>query len=170
MAKKVNVDVEELDNLLEEYASVTKKERVEKKEDAPKVKIKYVEKEVRKISWITIVSLIVNALLVIPIIFLATNLSEKNEIIDEQNIEIDNMSYYKYDSETLEDLLDGKTSYYIQDKLDFMDEFIVFEIEGFGKYYYTYDCMMEKVEGDYSFIAYNINEAQRLGLRKGSCR
>lgn len=167
MGNKINV--EELDDLIAEYASAEKRE-VKKKEETPqKVRVEYVEKEVRKISWVTIVSLVANIILIIPIIFLGISLSEKNEIIDEQNVEIDNMWYYKNDSETLDELLDGKTSYYIQDKLDFMDEFIVFKIDGFGNYYYTYDCMMKKVNGDYSFIAYNINEAQRIGLKKGSC-
>ena len=170
MGKDNKIDIDNLENVLEDYASIKNNSSKEKKTESTKVKVKYIEKEVRKTSWLTIVSLIINGLLIFAIVLLAIDWNEKNEEIIDQATEIANMWKYQDDSETLEDLLDGKTSYYVQDKLDFMDEFIVFEIEGFGKYYYTYDCMMQKVEGDYSFIAYNINEAQRLGLKKGSCR
>lgn len=49
------------------------------------------------------------------------------------------------------------------DKAKFLDENIVFVIEGYGDYYYTYDEMMRVVEGEFSFWAYNKEQAIALG-------
>ena len=63
-----------------------------------------------------------------------------------------------------------KTDDYIKDKLNFLDDGVVFQIEGYGNYYYTYDCMMQKV-GDkhFRFAAFNDAQAKSNGLKKGSC-
>ena len=57
-------------------------------------------------------------------------------------------------------------SYYNKnhEKLDFYDENIVFVVEGYGDYYFTYNQMIEEVEEDeYSFWAYNKELAIDLG-------
>lgn len=55
-------------------------------------------------------------------------------------------------------------------KLSFFDKRIVFRIEGFGNYYYSYDCMMKKVGGNsFTFWAYNTEQARDYGIREGSC-
>lgn len=55
-------------------------------------------------------------------------------------------------------------------KANFLDENVVFVIEGYGNYYYTYDCMMKKVgNNQYSFWAYNISQAIGRGYKKGGC-
>ena len=51
-----------------------------------------------------------------------------------------------------------------------MDKSIVFQIKGYGNYYYSYDCMMKKVGNkDYRYWAYNKEAAKDYGLKKGSC-
>ena len=53
------------------------------------------------------------------------------------------------------------------EKISFFDKNVVFVIDGYGNYYYTYD-QMEKVtqgEKEYSFWAYNIEQAKGLGYR-----
>ena len=58
---------------------------------------------------------------------------------------------------------------YIEEKLEFFDDNIVFVIKGFGNYYYSYDCMMEKVIGSYTYWAYNIEKAEAEGFIPGGC-
>ena len=50
-------------------------------------------------------------------------------------------------------------------KVDMMNSNIVFVIEGYGNYYYTYDQMMIATLGDaeYAYCAYNIEQAKGLG-------
>ena len=58
---------------------------------------------------------------------------------------------------------------YVKEKLNFFDNRIVFQISGYGNYYYTYDCMMKKVDGSYTFWAYNTEAAKSKGLKAGNC-
>ncbi|WP_292473466.1 hypothetical protein [Methanosphaera sp.] len=76
-------------------------------------------------------------------------------------------NYYKYE---LNSITGGKTSNYIRNKLNLIDNNIVFVIEGYGNYYYTYDCMLEKVgDRSYSYWAYNKPTAQSKGYWDGGC-
>ena len=54
-------------------------------------------------------------------------------------------------------------------KVDFIDENIVFVIEGYGNYYYSYDCMMDIVNGNFTYWAYNKEQAIYNGYQKGKC-
>ena len=59
---------------------------------------------------------------------------------------------------------------YIENKLEFFDESVVYVIEGFGNYYYSYDCMMKKVgNNEFTYWAYNPEAAQDAGYREGGC-
>ena len=70
----------------------------------------------------------------------------------------------------LDSILGSKTKSYIERKLEFFDESIVFRIEGFGNYYYTYDCMMKKVGNNkFTYWGYNKEAAISDGLRAGGC-
>lgn len=52
------------------------------------------------------------------------------------------------------------------EKIAFFDKYIVFVLEGYGKYYYTYDQMMQVTQGkSCSFWAYNIEQAEDLGYK-----
>ena len=64
----------------------------------------------------------------------------------------------------------GKSSNYIANKLNFFDNNIVFVIEGYGNYYYSYDCMQKKVgNSQYSYWAYNKEAARSKGYWEGGC-
>ena len=53
----------------------------------------------------------------------------------------------------------------VSEKLEFYDENIVFVIDGYGDYYYTYDQMMKVTKNDdyYEYWAYNKEQAIDLG-------
>lgn len=87
---------------------------------------------------------------------LQNSLDSKDEIIES----------YKED---LNRLTGDRTVNYIEEKLDFFDDNIVFRIEGFGNYYYSYDCMLQKVNGNYTYWAYNRERAAVEGLNPGGC-
>lgn len=88
------------------------------------------------------------------------SLVKKNNSLESENEEIHN---------NLFSIIGTDSVYYVNNKLDFFDENIVFQIEGFGNYYYSYDCMMQKVNGNYSYWAYNKEAAISKGLRVGGC-
>lgn len=69
------------------------------------------------------------------------------------------------------DVLTGEHSWlYVSDKLDFFDENIVFVLEGYGNYYYSYDCVEKITNGnDYTYWAYNKQQAIAKGYIEGSC-
>lgn len=51
-----------------------------------------------------------------------------------------------------------------KDKVEFYDDSVVFVLEGYGDYYYTYDEMMEVTQGkDFTYWAYNLENAKYLG-------
>lgn len=75
---------------------------------------------------------------------------------------------YEYLSDDYWD--ERKENMVLKDKSDFMDEYIVFVLDGYGKYYYTYDCMKEVTEGkEYSFWVYSINNAIAKGYKPFKC-
>ena len=105
-------------------------------------------------------------------IFLVLNINNKNgasksEVkklhnkINRLEEEIDSMEDENWD------LTQEKDEY--EEKADFLDENIVFVIEGYGNYYYTYDCMNKVTNGEYSYWAYNEEAAIYNGYRKETC-
>lgn len=55
-----------------------------------------------------------------------------------------------------------------ESKIDFFDEHVVFVIEGYGNYYYTYDEMIELTDdGEFTFWAYNEDLAISEGYLAG---
>lgn len=64
-----------------------------------------------------------------------------------------------------------KENIILRNKSNFMDEYIVFVLEGYGNYYYSYDCMKEVTEGkEYSFWAYNKEQAISKGYSEYKCK
>lgn len=57
--------------------------------------------------------------------------------------------------------------YEISEKVDFYDDNIVFVIEGYGDYYFTYDEMVRvtRYEDEYSYWAYNKEQAISKGYK-----
>ena len=55
-------------------------------------------------------------------------------------------------------------------KAKFLDENIVFVLEGYGNVYYTYDCVTKLTDGEeYSYWAYNKEAAISQGYKSGKC-
>ena len=110
-----------------------------------------------------IISLVCNILLVILTIYMNHEYKAS-----ENNLEQVSEARRKLESDMLY-IKGDKTKDYIKNKLNFIDDNVVFQIEGFGNYYYTYDCMMDRVNGEYSYWAYNKEAAIGKGLRRGDC-
>lgn len=159
---------------------MAKKIRVENYEteinndESLKIKPELVSKKT-KIKVLLIVFLIILIVVNIALGFLYFESSNKNEVLraenkkiikENENLEAENEEIHS----NLFDVIGINPVYYIKNKLDFMDDNIVFKIEGFGNYYYTYDCMMRKVSGSYSYWAYNKEAAISTGLRAGGCQ
>ena len=51
-------------------------------------------------------------------------------------------------------------------KIKFFDENVVFVLDGYGRYYYTYDQMAQVTQGkSFTYWAYNLEQAIDLGYR-----
>lgn len=78
-------------------------------------------------------------------------ISQKNKKISENQIEISSCTL---------DMRDYK------EKADFLDENIVFVLDGYGRYYYTYDQVQQVTQGEkYSYWAYNKEAAISQGYK-----
>lgn len=129
-------------------------------------KIVYKKQNNTLILIVAIISVLGNGILG----YLAYDYYQKSVELDDVKSELKSTENELEDvHSSLFDITGLNSVYYTKNKLDFMDENIVFKIEGFGNYYYTYDCMMEKVNGSYTYWAYNKEAAISQGIRKGSC-
>ncbi len=146
---------------------------------AKKIKIEDYEKEVsnkkKKKDKLKICSLIVNGILgiclIISIVLYVSFYSKSSSKFEEtpdsgEWVVVPLEEGCSYD---LNSILKGETTDYVIDKLNFMNDNIVFKIDGFGNYYYSYDCMMEKVNGNFTYWAYNKDAAISEGLKAGGC-
>lgn len=87
--------------------------------------------------------------------------NEKEELEGELRV----TRYYRWQNSDKANELQRENSK-LKYKCDFFDENIVFVIEGYGNYYYTYDQMKQVTQGkQYSFRAYNVAQAISLGYR-----
>lgn len=115
------------------------------------------------------------AFIIIIIVLTVIIIIESMFIIKKQNY--DNELKKEIDSlkETLESSSNShiellKENVKLRNKSNFMDEYIVFVLDGYGNYYYTYDCMEEVTEGkEYSFWVYSINNAVAKGYKPFNC-
>lgn len=136
-------------------------------------------KETKKIYRILLViSLIILVSFVIFSLYISNKYAEVRTELDKTNAVLTNTKKELSNTEDeLEDvhnslfsILKGEyNTYYINDKLDFFDEKIVFVLEGYGNKYYTYDCVQKIVDGDYTFWAYNVEAAIVKGYKEGTC-
>lgn len=148
---------------------------------AKKIKISEIEKEINNtkkekkpkaklnILFITL-TIVFASSLVGSIIYYNNELSSlkkenKSLVKKNNNLESENEEIHS----NLFSVIGTDSVYYVSNKLDFFNDNIVFQIEGFGNYYYSYDCMMQKVNGEYTYWAYNKEAAISRGLRAGGC-
>lgn len=114
---------------------------------------------------IILTSLLVAVLLFIGIYSLVDYIdSLKHQITSSQN----SYNRIKSNYEKLQsEYSDKKTEYLKKDiKLNFYDEHIVFILDGYGNYYYTYDQMKQVTQGKkYSFLAYTDVVAKSRGYQ-----
>lgn len=122
-------------------------------------------------TFLKTLSIILGIFLLISIIvifsLLIKNEKQRLKIIDF------NEEYSDYD-----ELMEYKSLYFdemaknvkLSDKVSFMDEHIVFVLDGYGNYYYNYDCMQEVTKGKkFKFLSYNTENAISLGYKKFNC-
>ena len=129
------------------------------------------KKETNRKDILKLISLIMNGVLIIGVIVLAilyiNSLSKYDSMLKTKNLRI---SALELRSSSYDTILNGQTAVYVINKLNFFDENVVFQLEGYGKYYYTYDCVQKITDGkEYSYWAYNIDAAKGNGLKKGGC-
>ena len=113
--------------------------------------------------------IIVIVLLTIGIIAESTIIIKNQNYADELKKEIESLEKaLESNNEDYFDLLEENI--HLTSKSNFMDEYIVFVLDGYGNYYYTYDCMKEVTEGkEYSFWVYSINNAIAKGYKPFKC-
>ena len=77
-------------------------------------------------------------------------------------------NYFKtYYSNTADELKNENSK--LKSKCYFFDKYVVFVIDGYGNYYYTYDQMEQVTQGkQYSFYVYSYKEAISRGYRAWS--
>lgn len=117
----------------------------------------------------TKILIIVIAILTIGIIVESIFIIKKLDYMDALIRRIKELeNSYEYLSDDYWD--ERKENMVLKDKSDFMDEYIVFVLDGYGNYYYTYNCMKEVTEGkEYSFWVYSINNAIAKGYKPFKC-
>ena len=134
---------------------------------------KTVKNEKNKLLWSLRIFIFLFAItgivLGILIFYYSGVIKEKNEDIEFYKERADACSYQTDYKSQLNYVLGDKEAAYVKNKLDFIDNNIVFVIEGYGNYYYSYDCMQQKVNGPYTYWAYNIEAARAKGYYDGGC-
>ena len=135
------------------------------KDKTTKVKEKKEHKFNKKTSIIITLSILISLLLFLGIYFLINYINSLKADVAYYKDLYDEYSqkYYKICNEK------GNIEFksILQDsKIKFFDENIVFIIDGYGNYYYTYDEMQQVTQGkSYSYLAYNKESAISQGYK-----
>ena len=130
-------------------------------------KLKIITNIIKKCN-ITIIIMLIS--IIINIFTVANNYKLKTKIKN-QDIEIKDQSTELHEiSNELFNVLQGYSTTYTINKLNFLNNKIVFVIDGYEKYYMDYDCMRRKtLNTQYSFLAFNEENAIRQGYKKYNC-
>lgn len=120
---------------------------------------------INKKRLILIISLLITTILIIIGIYCLNNYinSLKNDIksLKIKYNELENT--YNQSKETLDQKIERLKN---EEKLEFFDENIVFVLEGYGNYYYTYDQVQQITNGEsFSYLAYNKEAAIAEGYQ-----
>ncbi len=132
------------------------------------------QKKKNKLLWPLRIFIVLFSVSIISIglliFFYVKETKENNTEIDRLDAAVEYWRDLAKDSDKLEMLSGGQDPDYVKDKLDFYDENIVFVIEGYGDYYYSYDCMIQKVGNNaFTYWAYNKEAARNRGYYEGGC-
>lgn len=141
--------------------NINKKTNSNKKHLTYKLNFKFLN--TNKVSIIVII--ILTIIIIIESIFIIKEKNYADELIRRIK-DLENSYKYLSDDYWNERIENIK----LRNKSNFMDEYIVFVLEGYGNYYYSYDCMKEVTEGkEYTFWAYNTNSAIVKGYKPFNC-
>lgn len=114
-------------------------------------------------------------IIIILLVFLVTiimlRLINNNIRIEELEDQVNSqLKVIKNQKKDIDSIVGDKSAEYIKNKLEFYDKSVVYVIEGYGNYYYTYDCMIKKVGNDsFTYWTYNPEAARDEGYKEGSC-
>lgn len=145
----------------------TVEQKEEKIAEPQKIVEKKEEKKVKenKTALYVIIGILVVAVIGLGIYAFTLRDSYESEIKDLKYtmrvLENENDRLWKKNTEGLADKIINSA------KAEFLDERIVFVIDGYGDYYYTYDQMNTVTQGigEYTFLAYNKEQAISRGYR-----
>lgn len=98
------------------------------------------------------------------------NKKYKNEIKQMENKLDASENELESVSNSLFSILGGRSTGYIINKLNSYDQNIAFIVEGYGNYWFDYDCLQQVVKGSYSYWAYNKEQAIDMGYVKYICQ
>lgn len=151
--------------LVEKNEKTTKEEKIYEEElkQEPIQKVDTNKKiKVRVIILISIIFIVCGIVVYFKVSENLVELEEEIEFLNKQIIMLKE-ERNKISSENLSLM---QTNSLNSKKIDFLDKYIVFVLDGYGNYYYTYDQMQQVTQGKtYSFWAYNIEQARDLGYR-----
>ena len=157
--------IEKKDNDKKEIKKEEKRisENIEKQEANNDTNIDINKKLKNTLIVLVIVLIIVSGIAIY--LKISDNTSELNEEISNLKKQVSTLreEKNKLSSEnTSLKLTDSKNSR----KIKFFDENVVFVLDGYGRYYYTYDQMEQVTQGkSFSYWAYNLEQAIDLGYR-----
>lgn len=155
---QTNVEMSQASNERNSKNNINLKQKKHKREKK-KYNINY------RLLIIILISVLIAIFLFIGTYFLVDYIdSLKYQIESSQN----SYNSIKTRYETLrKEYSDKQLEYQAKDaKIDFFDEHIVFVLDGYGNYYYTYDQMKQVTQGkEYSFGAYNKEAAISKGYK-----
>lgn len=130
------------------------------------IKKENTEKEKKNIIFYVAITILVLIIIILSIGIYVFNIkSDYESEIKNLNDQITTLKNYnsKLNQEKINDL--GEKIDYAM-KVEFLDENIVFVLDGYGNYYYTYDQMMQVTQGiECSYWAYNKEQAIDLGYK-----
>ena len=157
----------QLNNLIEKLEEEKVAEpKEERKIESVKKAEEHIEKKGDK-TTLYIILIGVLAVVLIGVGIYAFNLSSMYESrIDDLNTQLTTLknNYRELETEKNTEWLENIRN---SAKIEFFDENIVFVIDGYGNYYYTYDQMEQVTQGidEYSYWAYNKEQAISRGYR-----
>ena len=145
-----------------------KKEEKRVSKNNEKQKNNNINSDINKKFKIALIVLIIVLIIVSGIAIylkISDNTSELNEEISNLKKQVSTLreEKNKLSSENASlKLTDSKNSR----KIKFFDENVVFVLDGYGRYYYTYDQMAQVTQGkSFTYWAYNLEQAIELGYR-----
>lgn len=161
-----NKKVEEETEINEKNSNEEKKEIVKSKE-----KKKTKQKNLNKSLLIVLaISIILNIVLIGFTFNLNYKIKEQEKTIEKESSDWFDLWTEKNSLEnSLNNILNGKTELYVQQKLKFFDNNIVFVVNGYNNYL-SYDCLRKTFDGKkYSYWAYNKEAAINKGYIEYKC-